>query len=49
MNKQLKLFTISVGTGRFSHESVKQNIAMFHDKKLNLRLSLWLAVIPDEL
>ena len=36
MNKQLKLFTISVGTEDFLYESVKQNIAMFRDKKLNL-------------
>jgi len=33
---QLKLLTISVGTEDFLYESVKQNIAMFHDKKLNL-------------
>ncbi len=36
MNKQLKLFTISVGTEDFLYESVKQNIAMFQEKKLNL-------------
>lgn len=36
MNKQLKLFTISVGTEDFLYESVKQNIAMFQDKKLKL-------------
>ena len=35
-NKQLKLFTISVGTEDFLYERVKQNIAMFRDKKLNL-------------
>ncbi len=36
MNKQLKLFTISVGTEDFLYESVKQNIAMFKEKKLNV-------------
>ena len=36
MNKQLKLFTISVGTEDFLYESVKENIAMFQEKKLNL-------------
>jgi len=35
MNKQLKLFTISVGTEDFLYESVKQNIAMFKEKSLN--------------
>lgn len=36
MNKQLKLFTISVGTDDFLYESVKENIAMFQNKGLNL-------------
>jgi enterochelin esterase family protein len=36
MNNQLKLFTISVGTEDFLFESVKQNIAMFKDKNLNV-------------
>jgi enterochelin esterase family protein len=36
INKQLKLFTISVGTEDFLYESVKQNIAMFQEKKVNL-------------
>jgi len=36
MNKQLKLFTISVGTEDFLYESVKQNIAMFQEKKIRL-------------
>lgn len=36
MNKQLKLFSISVGTDDFLYEPVKQNIAMFQSKKLNL-------------
>ena len=36
INKQLKLFTISVGTGDFLFESVKANIAMFKEKKINL-------------
>ena len=33
LNKQLKLFTISVGTDDFLYEPVKQNIAMFQGKK----------------
>lgn len=37
INKQLKLFTISVGTDDFLYESVKKNIAMFKDKKLNVQ------------
>jgi enterochelin esterase-like enzyme len=36
INKQLKLFTISVGTEDFLNESVKQNVAMFKGKGLNL-------------
>lgn len=36
MNKQLKLFTISVGTEDFLYESVQKNIAMFKEKNLNL-------------
>src|SRR6478735_5611081 len=36
MNKQLKLFSISVATEDFLYESVKQNIAMFKEKKLKL-------------
>ncbi|HEX5170998.1 MAG TPA: alpha/beta hydrolase-fold protein [Cyclobacteriaceae bacterium] len=36
MNKQLKLFTISVGTEDFLYESVKQNIAMFKEKNLKV-------------
>jgi enterochelin esterase-like enzyme len=36
LNKQLKLFTISVGTEDFLYESVKQNIAMFNEKNLKL-------------
>lgn len=36
MNKKLKLFTISVGTEDFLYESVKQNIAMFQEKKIKL-------------
>jgi enterochelin esterase family protein len=34
MNKQLKLFTLSVGTEDFLFESVKKNIAMFTEKGL---------------
>jgi enterochelin esterase-like enzyme len=37
MNQQLKLFTISIATDDFLYESVKQNIAMFKEKKLNLQ------------
>ena len=37
MNRQLQTFTISVGTEDFLYESVKQNIAMFQQKKLNLQ------------
>jgi len=36
MNKQLKLFTISVGTEDFLFESVKKNVAMFKEKGLNV-------------
>lgn len=36
INKQLKLFTISVGTEDFLYESVKQNIAMYKEKKLKV-------------
>lgn len=34
INKQLKLFTVSVGTEDFLYESVKQNLAMFNEKKI---------------
>jgi enterochelin esterase-like enzyme len=37
INKQLKVFTISVGTEDFLYESVKQNLAMFREKKLNVQ------------
>lgn len=36
INKDLKLFNISVGTEDFLYESVKENIAMFKDKKLKI-------------
>lgn len=36
MNKQLKLFTISVGTEDFLYESVQQNISMFKEKKIKV-------------
>jgi enterochelin esterase-like enzyme len=36
INKQLKLFTISVATDDFLNSSVKQNVAMFKEKGLNL-------------
>ena len=37
INGQLKLFTISVGTDDFLYESVKGNIAMFKEKKINIK------------
>jgi enterochelin esterase-like enzyme len=37
INSQLKIFTISVGTDDFLYESVKQNLAMFRDKKINVQ------------
>jgi enterochelin esterase-like enzyme len=37
INKQLKLFTISVGTDDFLYESVKNNIAMFEEKKIKVK------------
>lgn len=37
INKQLKLFTISIATDDFLYESVKQNIAMFREKNLKLQ------------
>ncbi len=37
MNKQLRLFSISIATDDFLFESVKQNIAMFKSKNLHLR------------
>lgn len=37
INSQLKLFTISVGTEDFLYEPVKQNIAMFKEKGLNVK------------
>lgn len=37
LNSQLKLFTISVGTEDFLYESVKENIAMFKEKKINVK------------
>jgi enterochelin esterase-like enzyme len=36
VNKQLKLFTISVGTEDFLYESVKGNIAMFKEKNIKV-------------
>jgi enterochelin esterase family protein len=36
MNKQLKLFSISIATEDFLYESVKENIAMFKGKNINL-------------
>lgn len=36
INKQLKLFTISVGTDDFLYESVQGNIAMFKEKGIEL-------------
>lgn len=37
LNRQVKLFTISVATEDFLYESVKQNIAMFRDRNLKLQ------------
>jgi len=37
INKQLKLFTISVGTEDFLYESVKKNLAMFSNMKINVK------------
>lgn len=37
MNRQLKLFTLSVGLDDFLYESVKQNAKMFQDKGLNVQ------------
>src|SRR6478736_2319648 len=37
INKQLKLFTISVGTEDFLYESVKKNLAMFDEKKITVK------------
>lgn len=37
INKQLKLFTIHVGTEDFLYESVKKNIAFFEEKKIKVK------------
>jgi enterochelin esterase-like enzyme len=37
INSQLKLFTISVGTEDFLYESVKNNLAMFNEKKVKVK------------
>ena len=37
VNKQLKLFTISVGTADFLYEPVKKNIAFFEEKKIRVK------------
>jgi len=37
LNKQLKLFSISVGTEDFLYESVKKNIAFFGEKKIEVK------------
>jgi oligosaccharide reducing-end xylanase len=37
MNKQLRLFTLCVGTDDFLYESVKQNANMFQEKGLNVQ------------
>lgn len=37
INNQLKLFSISIATEDFLYESVKENIAMFKSKNLNLQ------------
>lgn len=40
INKQLKLFAISVGTEDFLYESVKQNISLFEGKGLKLKSTI---------
>jgi enterochelin esterase-like enzyme len=40
MNKQLKLFTLSVGTEDFLLESVKENMAMFKGKGINFESNI---------
>jgi enterochelin esterase-like enzyme len=40
INKQLKLFTISVGTEDFLFESVKKNIAMFEGKGIKVKSNI---------
>lgn len=40
INSQLKLFTISVGKDDFLYESVKGNLAMFKEKKINVKPSI---------
>ncbi len=37
INKELKLFSISVGTDDFLYESVKKNIALFEEKKIKVK------------
>ena len=37
INKQLKLFTISVGTEDFLYESVKKNLSMFEEKQIHVK------------
>ncbi|MCB0646659.1 MAG: esterase [Saprospiraceae bacterium] len=37
INKNLKLFTVSVGTEDFLYESVKQNLAMFEEKGVKVQ------------
>ena len=37
INKDLKLFTISVGTEDFLYEPVKKNLAMFNEKNVNVK------------
>jgi len=37
INSQLKLFTVSVGTEDFLYEPVKQNLAMFEEKKVKVK------------
>jgi enterochelin esterase family protein len=37
VNRQLKLFTISVGTEDFLYESVQKNIAFFNEKKVRVK------------
>jgi len=40
MNRQMKLFSISIATDDFLYESVKENLAMFREKGLNVEIQI---------
>lgn len=40
MNRQMKLFSISIATEDFLYESVKENLAMFKEKGLNVEIQI---------